>query len=115
VDVTKKNRAERLARRAATVVSILEVVISPRITPHAGVTDRAIEAALSDRKLIVLARQQRSRTGATYRPDGVIILASAGLSGPYLHIGFEVEPGRVTVYHARLMNDGERVMYTRRR
>lgn len=113
--MTKKNRAERLARRAATTFSILEVVISPNTRPHAGVTDRAIEAAMSDSRYIVLDVQKRSRTGKTYRPDGVIVLARAGPSGPYLHIGFEVEPGRVTVYHARLMNDDERKLYSRRR
>ncbi len=113
--MTKKNRAERVARRAATVISMLEVVISPYTRPHRGVTDRAIEAAMSDPKYMILDVQKRSRAGKTYRPDGVIILASAGPTGPHLHIGFEVGPGRVTVYHARLMDDDERKLYTGRR
>jgi hypothetical protein len=113
--VTKKNRTERLARRAARVVSILEIFISPKITSHAGVTDKAIEAAVYDPNAVIVTGPRASRSGKTYREGGSIALASAGPSGPFLHLGYEIEQGRIIVYHARLMNDQERLMYTRGR
>ncbi len=85
------------------------------MTPHAGVTDRAIEAAVYDPKAVTLTGPRVSRSGKTYRESGTMALASAGPTGPFLHLGFDLEQGRIIVYHARLMNDREKMLYNRSR
>jgi uncharacterized DUF497 family protein len=109
----KAKRAKKRAEKAARKPLVLyEFDWSANRTEHAGVNEAMIEAAFYDRLAVFIPASSRSRSGEAYRDDGrQQFVASAGPSGPILHIVFVMARGKIKPFHARLAAERELKLY----
>ncbi len=76
-------------------------------TKH-GYSPRQIENAFDDPRRIVFPSSFGNRHGQQYSMDHrKVMLAQDKPHGPYLHIAYVLEHGKIRVFHARSMNSTE--------